>query len=88
MTTTSSIAGTSFQIRARTIAGLFKLRIGSLIMITALAGMVVTPGGDLGWTERMVLALSVLVASASAGAFNQGKKKKKKKEVKKKRQKY
>jgi len=71
MTTTSSIAGTSFQIRARTIAGLFKLRIGSLIMITALAGMVVTPGGDLGWTERMVLALSVLVASASAGAFNQ-----------------
>lgn len=56
---------------ARTVLGLFKLRIGVLIMITALVGMVVTPGPALSWTQRLVLALSVLIASASAGAFNQ-----------------
>lgn len=71
MTTTSSIADVSLSIRARTVLSLFKLRIGSLIMITAMVGMVVTPGRELGWIERLVLALSVLVASASAGAFNQ-----------------
>ena len=71
MTTTSSIADVSLSIRARTVVSLFKLRIGSLIMITALVGMVVTPGRELGWIEPLVLALSVLVASASAGAFNQ-----------------
>lgn len=71
MTTTSSIADVRLSIRARIVLSLFKLRIGSLIMITAMVGMVVTPGRELGWMERLVLALSVLVASASAGAFNQ-----------------
>jgi heme o synthase len=71
MTNTSSIAEAGLRVQARTVLGLFKLRIGSLIMITALVGMVITPGGNLGWLERLVLALSVLVASASAGAFNQ-----------------
>jgi protoheme IX farnesyltransferase len=56
---------------ARTVIGIFKLRIGVLIMITALAGMAVTPGPALGLWQVVVLALSVLVASASAGAFNQ-----------------
>lgn len=71
MRTTSSIAEVSLSIRTRTVLSLFKLRIGSLIMITAMVGMVVTPGREPGWIEPLVLALSVLVASASAGAFNQ-----------------
>ena len=57
--------------RTRDVVSLFKLRIGSLIMVTALVGMVVTPGPAPSWIEVLVLALSVLVASASAGAFNQ-----------------
>ncbi|HWI80730.1 heme o synthase [Ramlibacter sp.] len=56
---------------ARDVLSLFKLRIGMLIMITALVGLVVTPGGSPSLAQVLVLALSVLVASASAGAFNQ-----------------
>jgi protoheme IX farnesyltransferase len=56
---------------ARDVISLFKLRIGVLIMITALVGLAVTPGAALGAGQVLVLALSVLVASASAGAFNQ-----------------
>lgn len=55
----------------RTILGLFKLRIGVMIMITALVGLVVTPGPFIGWYKVIVMALAVLVSSASAGAFNQ-----------------
>jgi protoheme IX farnesyltransferase len=55
----------------RDILGLFKLRIGVMIMITALAGAAVVPGASPGLAQVVVLALSVLVASASAGAFNQ-----------------
>ena len=57
--------------RARTILGLFKLRIGSMIMVTALVGMAVTPGPAPALWQIAVLALSVLAASAAAGAFNQ-----------------
>ena len=56
---------------ARRILGLFKLRIGFVIMITALAGFAVTPDAGPGGVQLAVLALSVLIASASAGAFNQ-----------------
>ncbi len=56
---------------ARLVLGLFKLRIGVMIMITALVGLAVTPGPALGAAQLVVLAFSVLVASASAGAFNQ-----------------
>ena len=55
----------------REVLGLFKLRIGGVIMITALVGLAVTPGPGLSLTQWVVLALSVLVSSASAGAFNQ-----------------
>ena len=55
----------------RAVLGLFKLRIGVVIMITALVGLAVTPGPELSLTQWAVLALSVLVSSASAGAFNQ-----------------
>jgi protoheme IX farnesyltransferase len=56
---------------ARDVLGLFKLRIGVMIMVTALVGLVVTPGAVLGIGQVVVLALSVLIASASAGAYNQ-----------------
>jgi protoheme IX farnesyltransferase len=55
----------------RAVLGLFKLRIGVVIMVTALAGLMVTPGPALSLAQWAVLALSVLVSSASAGAFNQ-----------------
>ncbi|GAB1385907.1 heme o synthase [Melaminivora sp.] len=56
---------------ARDVISLFKLRIGVLIMITALVGMAITPGPAPSTLQALVLALSVLLASASAGAFNQ-----------------
>jgi protoheme IX farnesyltransferase len=55
----------------RDVLSLFKLRIGVLIMVTALVGLAITPGSGPGWVRVLVLALSVLGASASAGAFNQ-----------------
>ena len=55
----------------RTVLGLFKLRIGTLIMITALAGMAISGASGLSLVQVLVLALSVLVASGAAGAFNQ-----------------
>ncbi|WP_374668461.1 heme o synthase [Ramlibacter sp.] len=57
--------------RARLVISLFKLRIGVLIMITALVGFAVTPGAAADAGTLLALALSVLAASASAGAFNQ-----------------
>jgi protoheme IX farnesyltransferase len=56
---------------ARDVLGLFKLRIGVLIMITALVGLAITPGPALSALQIAALAIAVLVASASAGAFNQ-----------------
>ena len=55
----------------REVLSLFKLRIGFMIMITALVGMAVTPGPWPGLGPMIVLALSVIVSSAAAGAFNQ-----------------
>ena len=57
--------------RARLVLGVFKLRIGVLIMVTALAGMAAVPGGSVTPVQALVLALSVLLSSAAAGAFNQ-----------------
>lgn len=50
---------------------LFKLRIGVVISFTALAGLAVTPGAAVPGWQVALLALAVLVSSASAGAFNQ-----------------
>ena len=55
----------------REVLGVFKLRIGVMIMITALVGLAVTPGPALSLAQWVVLAVSVFVSSASAGAFNQ-----------------
>ena len=49
---------------------LFKLRIGLVITVTALAGLAVS-GNTASTMQLTVLMLSVLVSSAAAGAFNQ-----------------
>lgn len=53
------------------IVDIFKLRIGVLMAVTALAGFAVTPGESLSSLQMLALALTVLGASAAAGAFNQ-----------------
>jgi protoheme IX farnesyltransferase len=63
--------GNDTQHLVRKVLGLFKLRIGIVIMITALAGYAVTPGAPIGGLQLAILALAVLISSASAGAFNQ-----------------
>ncbi len=55
----------------RLVMSLFKLRIGFMIMVTALVGLAVTPGPFIGWSRVLVIALTVFLSSASAGAFNQ-----------------
>ena len=70
-TSTLSRAAAAPLSRARLVLGIFKLRIALLIMVTALGGMAIVPGGSLGLVPTVVLALSVLLASAAAGAFNQ-----------------
>ena len=64
VTTERSAAG-----MAREVLSLFKLRIGFLIMITAVVGYVATPG-HASVVQVLVMALATLVASAAAGAFN------------------
>ncbi len=53
------------------LVNVFKLRIGLLIAITAVAGYVVTPGVDIPAWQIAMLGILVLMSSASAGAFNQ-----------------
>jgi len=57
--------------RWRVVLSIFKLRIGVLIMLTALAGLAIAPGPAPAAWKVLVMALAVLVSSASAGAFNQ-----------------
>ena len=53
------------------ITNLLKLRIGVIMMLTALVAMVVTPGQALDSLQILVLAFAVLISAGSAGAFNQ-----------------
>ena len=64
-------ARVSSAARLRLILGVFKLRIGFLIMLTALAGLAISPAPAPPAWQVLVMALAVLVASASSGAFNQ-----------------
>ncbi|MBI5626548.1 MAG: protoheme IX farnesyltransferase [Nitrosomonadales bacterium] len=50
---------------------LFKLRIGFVITLAALGGMAITPGQALTSLQVLILSLTVMMASAAAGAFNQ-----------------
>ena len=62
----SSVMQSSARPRAatlRTVLGLFKLRIGTLIMITALAGMAMASGPGLSLAQVVVLALAVMSGS-------------------------
>ena len=53
------------------LSNLFKLRIGFIMTITAVVALIVTPGQSVPLWQIAVLALTVLMASSSAGAFNQ-----------------
>lgn len=57
--------------RAKDVISIFKLRIGVTIMMSAVAGVAVTPGPLPDLWRIAVLGLAVFMASASAGAFNQ-----------------
>jgi len=63
-------AGTPVKETLALIYSVFKVRIGMAIMLTALAGVAVTPGAGPGAGQIAILALAVLLSSASAGAFN------------------
>lgn len=53
------------------VLSVFKIRIGLTIMASALVGIAISPGPTLTATQTLILALTVLGASAAAGAFNQ-----------------
>jgi protoheme IX farnesyltransferase len=55
----------------KAILNLFKLRIGVTIALTALAGLMVSPGGGLQGWQGAALVFAVFLSSAAAGAFNQ-----------------
>jgi protoheme IX farnesyltransferase len=55
----------------RAVLNLFKVRIGVAIALAAAAGLAVEGGTRPGILQGALLVLSVLVASAAAGAFNQ-----------------
>jgi len=58
------------RVTVRELYSVLKLRIGVAITVCALAGLAVTPGETLSAWQVTVLALAVLLSSASAGAFN------------------
>ncbi|HMM78188.1 MAG TPA: heme o synthase [Gammaproteobacteria bacterium] len=69
--TAELINGNAARVGWRTVLSVFKLRIGVLIMLSALAGLAIAPAPAPEAWRVAVMALAVLLASASAGAFNQ-----------------
>jgi protoheme IX farnesyltransferase len=55
----------------KAVLNLFKVRIGVAIAFAAAAGLAVERGSGLSVSQKVILVLAVLVASAAAGAFNQ-----------------
>ncbi len=53
------------------LSNLLKLRIGVVMMLTALVAMVITPGREPSLFEMLVLCFAVLISAGAAGAFNQ-----------------
>jgi protoheme IX farnesyltransferase len=70
-TTSGSVAGESVGNLFSQLSTLLKLRIGVVMMLTALAAMMITPGPQLNVLEVLVLAFAILAAAGSAGAFNE-----------------
>jgi heme o synthase len=70
MTTALAMPDGAARPGIRDVVSLFKLRIGVLIMITALVGVAVSTG-PADFLQVVTVAFTVLIASASAGAFNQ-----------------
>jgi len=68
---TGQVEGCATAVGWRTVMSVFKLRIGVLIMLSALAGLAIAPAPAPAAWRVAVMALAVLLASASAGAFNQ-----------------
>jgi len=58
------------RVTARELYSVLKLRIGVAITVCALAGLAITPGEAPSAWQILVLALAILLSSASAGAFN------------------
>lgn len=71
MTTTTTTTASAPPDRLRAVLGLFKMRIGVVIAITAWAGLLVAPGAALAPWRAAAVVFAVLVSSAAAGAFNQ-----------------
>jgi protoheme IX farnesyltransferase len=74
----SSLAATQANVELESIgklcsqlSNLLKLRIGVVMMLTALVAMLITPGPQPTPVEVLVLAFAILAAAGSAGAFNQ-----------------
>lgn len=63
--------GSTIVTALRQAVDIFKLRIGVTITLAAMAGLAITPGLIPGTGAILVLACVVLLASASAGGFNQ-----------------
>jgi heme o synthase len=55
----------------KAVLNLFKVRIGVAIAFAAAAGLAVERGSGLSVSQKVILVIAVLVASAAAGAFNQ-----------------
>ncbi|MGE5338593.1 MAG: heme o synthase [Gemmatimonadota bacterium] len=55
----------------RTVFGLFKLRIGLVIAVTAVAGAAIQSGPSLTGLQLALLFVTVLMSAGAAGAFNQ-----------------
>ncbi len=53
------------------LTNLLKLRIGVVMMLTALVAMAITPGREPSLFEVLVLCFAVLISAGAAGAFNQ-----------------
>jgi protoheme IX farnesyltransferase len=66
-----AVFGRRKEAAVRTLFDLFKLRIGIVIAWTALATVSMVQGAALPGWQFVVLGLSVMIASAAAGAFNQ-----------------
>ncbi len=62
----SEVAREMFQ----QMSSLLKLRIGIIMMLTALAAVAVTPGESLNSVEILALSFAILASAGSAGAFN------------------